>query len=156
MALKPKSLENQVPRETSLPDLALLSPKELLHMRSQIDSLLDLGTLKDIDLAEELTLQLKTVKLLQAEANEDNETPFGQKAQTAMAVQRLLQDLVKLRNEVHNAEFAKQIESMVIMAFTKCAAAEDPAQAEVLQQCKDLFFEAYEALLGTLDQGAVQ
>lgn len=145
-----------VSRETESAFLKGLKPKDLLRIRAEIDQMLDLGTLKDIDLAEELTLQLKTVKMLQAEAANDDDAPFGQKAQTAMAVQRLLQDLVKLRTEVHNAEFAKKIEGMVIMAFTKCAATEDPAQAEVLKQVKDLFFENYEAMLATLGQDAVQ
>lgn len=156
MALKNHSLEPKVSRGTSGPLLEGLTPKELLQLRAEIDGLLDLGTLKDIDLAEELTLQLKTVKMLQSEAANDGDTPYGQKAQTAMAVQRLLQDLVKLRTEVHNAEFAKQIESLVIMAFTKCEANEDPALAPVLQQVKDLFFAGYESLLGALGQDAVQ
>jgi hypothetical protein len=147
MALKDRDLSGQVPRETNRFPIELLSQRELLTLRAQVDGLLDLGSIKDIDLGEELTLQLRTVKLLQQEAADDSETPFGQKAQTAMAVQRMLQDLVKLRTEVYNAEFAKQIEGMVIRAFVNCEAAADPALADVMSQVKAAFFEEYEALL---------
>lgn len=149
MALKDHSLDT--PRETRdvLP-IDLLSEKELLALRAQIDERLNLGTLAEIDLGAELTLQLRTVKSLQSEAMGDTETPFGQKAQTAMAVQRLLQDLTKMRTDLHNAERAKRIEGMVISAFTKCSAAEVAASAEVkavLDEVKAIFFEQYEAML---------
>lgn len=145
MALKDHSLQSAVPRGT-VADLSLLSEMELLSLRAQIDSMLNLGTLKDIDLGTELTVQLRTVKALQQAAGEDSETPFGQKAQTAMAVQRLLQDLVKMQTEIHNSEFAKRLEGMIIKAFTLCDAAADPTLAEALKSVKDLFFEQYESL----------
>lgn len=145
MALKDHSLQSTVPRGT-LADLGLLSEIELLSLRAQIDGMLNLGTLKDIDLGAELTVQLRTVKALQLAASEDAETPVGQKAQAAMAVQRLLQDLVKMQTEIHNSEFAKRLEGMVIKAFTLCDAAADPTLAEALKSVKDLFFEQYESL----------
>jgi hypothetical protein len=145
MALKDHSLDS-VPRETSFINLDILTELELLSLRAQIDKRLDLGNIRDIDLGHELTLQLRTVKALQQAAGDDMDTPFGQKAQTAMAVQRLLQDLVKMQTEVHNSEFAKALEGAVIKAFTLCEASADPTLADVLKQVKDLFFEQYESL----------
>jgi hypothetical protein len=145
MALKDHSLSG-VPRETALVNLDILDELELLSLRAQIDSRLNLGTIREIDLGHELTLQLRTVKALQQAASDDLDTPFGQKAQTAMAVQRLLQDLVKMQTEIHNSEFAKALEGMVIKAFALCEAAADPTLAGVLKQVKDLFFEQYESL----------
>lgn len=152
MALKNHSLD--APRETaSLLHIDLLNERELLSLRAQIDERLNLGTLAEIDLSAELTLQLRTVKSLQSAAMDDAETPFGQKAQTAMAVQRLLQDLTKMRTDVHNAERAKLIESMVIKAFMNCSAAEvsaDSGAKALLDEIKGLFFEQYEALLAAV------
>lgn len=148
MALKNHDLQN-VPRETGRLEAMLdfLSQAELISLRAGIDQRLNLGKVQDIDLGEELTIQLRTVKLLQTEAHEEDGTPYNQKAQTAMVVQSLLKDLVKMRTAVHNSEFAKELEGMIIRSFTKCEAASDPALIPLLKQVKDLFFEQYEQLV---------
>lgn len=144
MALKDHKLGNSS-RETN--NLDLLSQGELLKLRADIDVRLNLGKIEDIDLGEELTIQLRTVKLLQSDAHEEDDTPYNQKAQTAAVVQSLLKDLVRMRTAVHNSEFAKSLEGMVIQAFTKCEASAKPDLQPVLKQVKDLFFEQYEQLV---------
>ena len=146
MALVQRPLTNEAPQPKTLGDLDLLDQRELLRLRHEIDIRLNLGTVQDIDLGEELTVQLRTVKALQAAAHDSDDTPYNQQAQTAAVVQSLLKDLVKLRTAVHDAEFAKALEGMVIQAFTKCEAAADPQLQPVLKQVKDLFFEQYEKL----------
>lgn len=148
MALKDLSLADS---NRTLPlNLDLLSPKELLRLRAEIDQRLDLGSLKSIDLGEELALQLKTAKLLLQDALADEDTAFGQKAQTAMVLQRLLQDLVKMRTELYNAEALKALEQMLIDAFREVGsqiARTDTTSQEMFTEVKDAFFASYERLL---------
>ena len=128
MALKNHSLDT-VSRGTTLEaDLDLLSQAELLRLRHEIDIRLNLGKVQDIDLGEELTIQLRVVKALQMAAIDDEEAPFNQQAQTASVVQSLLKDLTRMQTKIHDAEFAKSLEGMLIRAFTKCEAASDPAE----------------------------
>lgn len=147
MALKDHTLSASVRQTRTLGDLDLLDQTELLRLRHEIDIRLNLGKVQDIDLGEELTVQLRIVKTLQNAAHNDDETPYNQQAQTAAVVQSLLKELVRMRTTVHNSEYAKSLEGMVIRAFTKCEAAADPALQPVLKQVKDLFFEQYEQLV---------
>lgn len=152
MALKNHSLDT-VSRGTTLEaDLDLLSQAELLRLRHEIDIRLNLGKVQDIDLGEELTIQLRVVKALQMAAIDDEEAPFNQQAQTASVVQSLLKDLTRMQTKIHDAEFAKSLEGMLIRAFTKCEAASDPALQPVLKEVKDLFFEQYEELVSRVEE----
>ncbi len=133
--------------------LDTMDQRELLNLRTQIDARLDLGTLHDVDVGQELLQQLRTVQLLQQEASE-NADSFAHKAQTASVVQRLLTELTKLRTDVYNAERFKQLEDMISKAWH---GVEPPPEAkDAFTECKHLFFEQYERLLATLDQDKVE
>lgn len=147
MALAPRPLANDLPQPKTVGDLDLLNQGELLRLRREIDARLDLGTMKDIDLGEELTVQLRTVKELQREASDATDVPFNQKAQTAAVVQSMLKEIVRMQKAVHDAQFAKSLENLLISSFLKCEAAADPELQAVLKQVKDLFFEQYEQML---------
>lgn len=137
MTLKPRTLSQT--SSSGLPDISLLSQKELLRMRADIDSLLDLETLDQLDIGKEIVVQLRTLKVLQQEALEDVEAPHGQKAQAAMTVSRLLQELSKSRKELYDAERSMKIEGMVIEAMKSAP-----------DDVKNEFFTNLERYLGTL------
>jgi hypothetical protein len=139
MALKNHSLSG-APRETSrLAPLSAYSEKELLELRSQIDTMLGLGSLADLDIGQEIVLQYRTLKILQHEALKDDEAPHGQKAQASMTVSRMLSELAKSRQLLYGAERIKQIELMTIEAIKECP-----------DDAKEAFFERLERYLATL------
>lgn len=155
MALKDHALAPAQP--TVSINLSLLSEKELLRLRTQIDEVLGIGSLKSIDLGEELSVQLRTAKMLLQEALADDETAFGQKAQTAMVLQRLLQDLVKMRTELYNAERLKELEQMLIDAFREVGsliARDDTVSQEMFNEVKNAFFSSYERMLAQRQEEA--
>lgn len=155
MALKDHALAPAQP--TVGINLSLLSEKELLRLRTQIDEVLGIGSLKSIDLGEELSVQLRTAKMLLQEALADDETAFGQKAQTAMVLQRLLQDLVKMRTELYNAERLKELEQMLIDAFREVGsliARDDTVSQEMFNEVKNAFFSSYERMLAQRQEEA--
>lgn len=141
MALKPRTLTNDEPKEPILA-LNLLSERQLLQLRSEIDAHLNLGSLEQIDIGQEIAAQLRTVKLMQASALTDDEAAYGQKAQAAMVVVRLLQDLTKMRTDLHNAERFMQIENAIIEALK-----DQPVEV------KDTFFTVYEKIVAQYDIG---
>lgn len=139
MALKNHSLSQQAPAASGPFNLGLLSEKELLELRSQIDTLLGLQDIAGLDIGQEIVLQYRTLKVLQHEALKDDEAPHGQKAQASTTVSRMLTELAKSRHLLYSAERIKQIELMTIEAM-KLAPSE--AQAE--------FFERLERYLATI------
>jgi hypothetical protein len=152
VALKDRGLDRTDKPKPAYP-LQAMSEGDLLHMRAEIDAILGQTTLADIDVAKELMLQLRTVRLLQQETLSDPDTPANQKAQTANAFQSLLQQLIKLRTDLYNAERCRAIESMVIRAFTKCSGTDfdaTPEARKALQEARDLFFAEYEELLSSV------
>ena len=110
--------------------------------RVEIDAHLQLGDLGQIDIGEEIALQLRTVKIMQSEALEDSEAAYGQKAQASMVVVRLLQDLTKMRTDLHSAERFMMLENAVIECMR-----DQP------QEVKDAFFAQYEAIAAKFDIG---
>ena len=120
-------------------DLSLLDEKELLALRSQIDTLLDIGHLGDLNVGQEIMVQLRTLKMLQHEALTDSDVPVNQRAQAANTVSAMLRDLVKTRAKLFDAERAKAIEDFTIEAMK-----------DAPEEAKALFFERLERLLATL------
>lgn len=140
MALTQRALSNS--HASSGSEEVLLdncTDKQLLKLRAQIDSRLNITDLANIDIGLEIVVQLQTLKILQSEALEDDEAPHGQKAQAAMTVSRLLQDLTKCRRELYDAERSKTVENMVIQAMK-----------DTPQEVKDSFFADLERYLATL------
>lgn len=137
MALQPRTLANPAPT-----NLALLSETELLKMRNEIDALLNIGSLEHIDIGEEIALQLRTIKLMQSEALGDSEASYTHKAQTSSVVVRLLNDLTRMRTDLHNAERFMMVENALIEALK-----DQPVEV------KDTFFTIYEKIVAKFDIG---
>lgn len=153
MALKRIGLDQSAADATRSP-LAIqgLDTKALLELRAQIDTQLGIRSISEIDLGHELAMQLYTVKLLQQETMNDPDVPANQKAQTSNSLQAVLKELIKMRTELYSAERTRAIENFIVNAFSKCTAGDIHASAEAkaaLKEAKDIFFEAYEALLAT-------
>lgn len=136
MALKKH--ETSPGRKTPI-GLSAYSEKELLDLRNQIDDYLQIGHIGALDIGQEIMVQLRTLKILQNEAINDDETPMNQKAQTANAVSALIKELVKSRSKLYDAERSKQIEDMTIEAMK-----------DAPEEAKQQFFSNLERLLATL------
>ncbi len=107
------------PRENSRPlpadmNFATWPLSELLAMHSAIEAVLPVKSLKDMDLARELVLQVQALQQLQQTVANDEDTPVNQKAQVANSLSSALVNLVKLQNDVYNAERFKKVETFVI------------------------------------------
>jgi hypothetical protein len=148
MALNRSGLNQATPAGDPLDGM---TQRELLDLRAQIDTMIDLTSIGDLDMDKELALQLKTVKLLQQEAHRGGgDVTFAHKASTTSVVQRLLQELTRMRTDLFNAERSKQVESFIIKAWQ--GVEPPPEGAAAFKECKDLFFEQYERMLATLDE----
>ena len=87
---------------------------ELLQLRGEINAALPARSLKDLDLASELVIQVLALQLAQAKALGDDETPTNQLAQAMGALTSALTSLVKLQNETYTSERLKKIELVLI------------------------------------------
>lgn len=122
--------------------LSNLSEAELLQLRAEVDATLGITTMADIDIGHEVALQLRTAKVLLGMAMNDDEANPSQKASTCSTVQRIVQDLTKMRINLYSAERNKQIEEAVINVMR-----------DQSTEIKDAFFADYERILSTHDTG---
>ena len=93
------------------------SVADLLALRAEIDAALPATALKDLDLERELVVQFQTIKTLQSNTLDDDETPANQKAQVANACAAVLGQLVKMQAEFYTAERFKTIEGLMVKAM---------------------------------------
>lgn len=100
--------------DTQIAQLEHMDPEDLLALRAAIDQKLPVRSLKDIDLANELVIQLQVVKKLQSDVMSDDEIPANQRAQCAGAVGSVLVALAKLQNETFDSERLKVVEGILI------------------------------------------
>lgn len=100
--------------ETQIQQLEGLEVEDLLALRQAVDAALPATTLKDVDLAKELVIQLQVVKQLQADVMKDDEIPANQRAQCAGQVGTVLVALAKLQNDTFDSERLKVVEGILI------------------------------------------
>lgn len=113
--------------------------EQLLEMRGYIDQRLEIRHIGAMDLGYEIMVQLRTLKHLQHKALTEKGVPVNQQAQAANTVSKMLQDLVKSRSKLYDAERIKKIEEFTIEAMKDAPAA-----------AKDHFFVTLERYLATL------
>lgn len=94
-----------------------LTQDELLALRSRIDLLIPIRSLKDLDIERETLIQFLSTQRLQTEVLQDPETPANQKAQVANAVASTLATLARLQIEVYTSERGKKLEMILVEAF---------------------------------------
>ena len=141
--LKPRTLENApLIASSSARLLEGLDEMELLKLREQIDAKLGVTNLEDIDVSKELVLQFAKLKVLQTMAMSDNEANFSHRSAAATTVSRMLQDIVKCRTALNNAEISKRMDAMVIECMRQ---APEDAKAAFFER-----LERYQATLPTL------
>lgn len=126
------------PQEGQIVDLALLSPVELVQLRSDIDKLLP--DTSSMDLHRELAVQYALVKAYQAEVQDNDDVPPNQVAQVMNTTVATLAQLIKLQESLERAETFKKMEGCLIEAVSLLP---DEAKAK--------FFEEYEALAASKD-----
>lgn len=125
--------------ETQINQLEGLDPEDLLALRAAIDQKLPVRSLKDLDLANELVIQLQVVKKLQSDVMSDDDIPANQRAQCAGAVGSVLVALAKMQNETFDSERLKVVESILI----------DTVRTLPTEQ-QDAFLTAYALALGSV------
>ena len=136
-ARAPSARSRPLPADMDFADWPL---DELLAMPSAIEAVLPVKSLKDMDLARELVLQVQSLQQLQQTVAADNDTPVNQKAQVANSLSSALVNLVKLQNDVYTAERFKKIEAFVIQFLNTMATPE--LRAEALSRYEALFAAA--------------
>lgn len=107
---------------------------ELYSLRSHIDTLLPIASMKTLNLSEELVRQYQYVSALQVRIVVSNDDP-AKKATVMNSVSSTLQHLVKMQAEFYTAERLKNIESLLIDAL-------EELPKEVLTE----FFDKYEKM----------
>lgn len=113
---------------------------ELLDLRARVDAALPARSLKDLNLANELVLQVLALQAAQQRALNAEDTPTNQLAQAMSALTGALTTLVKLQTETYTSERLKKIELTLINAINTL-----PAEGQ------EVFLAAYELALEELD-----
>jgi len=108
---------------------------KLLALRAEIDELLPAVALSDLDLEQELVLQYRTVKAMQATILVDEGVQANQKAQVAGQCASTLAQLTKMQTDFYTAERLKAVETSLIRMLKSW-----PTDLTLK------FFEEYEAL----------
>jgi hypothetical protein len=117
--------------EVELKPLSEMSDEEMLDLRNEIDSRLNIA-IADLNLTEELGLQYRQGKVLLSSIQNDKTTPANQKAQVFNSVGAQLGQIVKMQSDVFSMQRLKKFE----IAFIKAA--------ETLPQAaKEAFFDLY-------------
>lgn len=146
MTLKNHSLNPAAP-ETKADPLEGLSEKELLELRTRIDSKLKVD-LSRINLAEELGLQYRSGMAMMLEVQGDKDVPANQKSQVFNSVSKMLQDIIKQQKIVFSAERMKRFEA----AFLKVLQQLPPAQTRTYFDLYGEFLQENPDALGVLEQ----
>lgn len=92
-------------------------------------------SLDQIDLDKELAEQFTRAKQLLMNADLDDEATLAQKAQITNSITSILQNIVKLRTDLHNAERIKAIEATLISVLKD------------YPEVQDKFLDQYQAAL---------
>lgn len=92
---------------------------QLLKYHAEIEKRLPATALSALNLERELLLQFHTVRQLQTQTLDDEETAANQKASVANTVAATLNKLVEMQNAIYTSERFKQIEQAMIYALNK-------------------------------------
>ncbi len=111
-----------------------LSEADLIELRTQIDAALPVKRLKEMSLEEEMVLQYRQVRALQAEVINNDAIEPQKQASVVNACASALDNLVKMQERYHHAERLKQIETHLIDCLNRLP-------PEMTKE----FFEWYEA-----------
>lgn len=117
-------------------DVSQLTVEEILDFRGQLEAHLPAKSLKDLDLAKELVIQVLALQEMQRKALESEDTPVNQLAQAANSLSAALVNLVKLQADVYSSERFKRIEQLLIETLQEL-----PAEQQ------EKFLTAYESVL---------
>lgn len=85
-------------------------PEQQKLKQSQVTA----GTLDDLDLDKEILDQYKNAKTILDDILNDNSVAANQKAQVINTISSILQNIIKLQQELHNVERLKLIENVLI------------------------------------------
>lgn len=94
-----------------------MSVEDLMAYRDEITAALKKKiplSLMDLDLEQELLLQFATVRALQTDVVDDEETPANQRATVANTVSSCLTQLINLQEAIYTPERFKRIEAALI------------------------------------------
>lgn len=117
-------------------DVSLLTVEEILAFRGQLEAHLPARSLRDMDLAKELVLQVLALQVMQQKAIDAEDTPVNQLAQAANSLSAALINLVKLQGDVYSSERFKKVEEVLVKVIQTL-----PTDKQ------NEFIEAYEAAL---------
>lgn len=118
-------------------DLSGLEVDQLLELRARVDSLLPVRSLKDLDLAQELVLQVQALQALQMRVMGDETVPVNQVAQVANSLSAALANLIRVQETTYDSERVKRLEALMIETLSTLSAS---AQSK--------FLKSYEEALG--------
>lgn len=121
---------------------ALLEPSMmpldmLLALRQKVEAALPARSLRDLNMAQELVLQMQALQCLQQRTLEDPEVPANQAAQCANALSSSLAGLSKMQSEVYTSERLKRVEAILIQCLNTLP-----------METQTAFLAEYEAQLG--------
>lgn len=109
--MKPGANAGSEPR---IDPISLLSEPELIDLRARVDSYLPVKLLREMSLEEEMVLQYRAVRGLQAAVLADKDIEPNKQAQVVNSCASALDNLVKMQERYHHAERLKQIETHLI------------------------------------------
>lgn len=95
-------------------DVSGCSVEQILAFRAQLEAFLPARSLKDMDLAKELVMQVLALQVMQQNAIDNESTPVNQLAQAANSLSAALVNLVKLQGDVYSSERFKRVEEVLI------------------------------------------
>ncbi len=95
-------------------DISCLSVAELLDLRDEVEKKLPPLKLQQLDLAKELIVQFYKIKELQQAVLMDTELEPNKQAVVIKACTDALQQIVKLQQDLYNAERFKALENYMI------------------------------------------
>lgn len=91
-----------------------LPEEQLLDLRTHLDALLPIRSLKDVNMETELVRQLSVAMKLQRDTLLDETCPANQKSQVLNAAAAAIATLGKLQVELYSSERLKQAEVILI------------------------------------------
>lgn len=117
-------------------DVSKLPVEDLLDLRQQVEAALPAKSIKDLNMAQELVLQMQALQSLQNRTLQDPDLPPNQVAQTCNALSNSLKMLADMQVSVYSSERMKAQEAILIKLLDKLP--------EEMQQA---FLADYERLL---------
>jgi hypothetical protein len=112
-----KDLGGLKKREKAAIDLDKMDLATLLQLRSDIDKRLPATNLRDFNVEEATLIHYHTLQSLQGDIQGDDSVPANQRAQVANSISAALRDIIKMRNEIYNAEQFRRMEAALAKAL---------------------------------------